>query len=199
MNWTILDGKVTASTPQFLGANPAVVHSGPMQGTQVLKVEQELAFKLVESLNEEQQKSAVISSRAPQDILTSADSEAAMQEELGIAYGQLDSSQKEMLMNLITEYANVQVPDVAEERLDEIKETGLDSIKFAWMGGLDRGDRHYYRIQSKTFLIEYDNFQNDANHIHCVWRDFDGDFGLDVLKKHYEEFADASNPGVHRH
>ena len=62
---------------------------------------------------------------------------------------------------------------------------GLDGIKFAWMGSLEKGKAHYYRIQGTTFLIEYDNTQNDANHIHCVWRDFNGDFGDDLLAQHY--------------
>jgi hypothetical protein len=65
----------------------------------------------------------------------------------------------------------------------------MERIRFAWMGGVLRGERHYYRLQGPTFLIEYDNTQNDANHIHAVWRDFDGDFGVDLLEEHYRSSA----------
>lgn len=38
----------------------------------------------------------------------------------------------------------------------------------------------------KSFVIEYDNTQNKANHIHTVWREFGGDFGRDLLREHLE-------------
>ena len=77
---------------------------------------------------------------------------------------------------------------VAEERLSKVRAAGLDNIKFAWMGSVNEGEPHYYRIQGPTFLIEYDNVQNEANHAHSVWRDFDGDFGRDLLAAHYRQF-----------
>ncbi len=199
LNWTVLNGSIVASTPQFLGANPAEVPDGAKKGTRVLSAEEDLARELAKSLDEEQAKLGILEPIAPREILTGADRQAAFQEDLGIPYSEMGARQKELLFDLITEYAVLQHRDLAEARLDEIREAGLDDVKFAWMGGLEKGEGHYYRIQGKTFLIEYDNTQNDANHIHCVWRDFDGDFGLDVLKRHYEEFADASNPDVHRH
>jgi hypothetical protein len=81
-------------------------------------------------------------------------------------------------------YASLMAEDLAAARLASIREAGLDEITFAWAGGPDRSARHYYRIQGPTFLIEYDNAQNDGNHIHSVWRDFDGDFGRDILREH---------------
>lgn len=67
-------------------------------------------------------------------------------------------------------------------------------IYFGWAGSVKPGEAHYYRIQGKTFLIEYDHSQNPANdttqlnpnHIHSVWRDFNGDFGRDWLGEHYK-------------
>ncbi len=70
------------------------------------------------------------------------------------------------------------------ERLARIPKAGVEKIAFAWAGDAARGQRHYYRVQGPTFLIEYDNTQNDANHIHSVWRDFEGDFGRDLLREH---------------
>ncbi|PYI81607.1 MAG: hypothetical protein DME26_19685, partial [Verrucomicrobia bacterium] len=77
--------------------------------------------------------------------------------------------------------------DVADTDLNKIEKAGFDKIYFGWAGGLERGDGHYYRVQGPTFLLEYDNTQNNANHIHAVWRDFAGDFGEDILRKHYEQ------------
>jgi hypothetical protein len=75
---------------------------------------------------------------------------------------------------------------------------GIEAVKFAWIGGFERGDAHYYRIQGGSFLIEYDNTQNDANHVHLVWRDFNGDFGRDLIRLHYDAVAAEHGLG-HQH
>jgi hypothetical protein len=200
LNWTSVRGALAGSSPQFLGANPAEVRiDGPMKGTRALSAEEDLARQLLASLSPEQLAKARIADDAPNDILTSNQREAAIQEDRGVAYGELDAKQQGMLLGLIELYARVQPAAVAKARLDKIRAAGLDAIKFAWMGGTERGQRHYYRIQGSTFLVEYDNVQNDANHIHSVWRDFDGDFGRDLLKEHHALYADPRRPGVHAH
>ena len=104
----------------------------------------------------------------------------------GIPAGQMNKQQKALLEKLIDEYLARMPQDVAEERSKKMRDAGFDKIHFAWAGGVNKGDPHYYRIQSPTFLIEYDNTQNNANHIHSVWRDFNGDFGEDLLREHYQ-------------
>jgi hypothetical protein len=92
--------------------------------------------------------------------------------------------QREMLMAVIDTYTSSMAPDIASERLAQLKTAGLEKISFAWAGEYERGKKHYYRIQGPTFLAEYDNTQNDGNHVHSVWRDFNGDFGRDLLAEH---------------
>lgn len=198
-NWTVIEGKVIASTPQFLGSNPADVKEGPMRGTRALGAEEDLGRGLVKSLNADQRRKAILSATAPPDILTGHDREAAIQEDLGIAYGELTPEQQGLLLTLIQEVVGAQADEIARERLDKIRADGIGSVKFAWMGGLEKGEGHYYRVQGPTFLIEYDNTQNQANHIHTVWRDFKGDFGLDLLKEHYQRHADPKHPHTHEH
>jgi len=188
MNWTYINGKVIASSPQFLGANPAEVRQGPMKGTRALAAEEDLARALLKSLDAAQRQEAILSEVAPADILTRADRRAAMQEDKGIAYRRLTREQQGMLLALIREHADAQPAEMAQERLTAIRKAGLDDVKFAWMGSQEKGQGHYYRVQGPTFLIEYDNTQNDANHIHCVWRDFQGDFGVDLLAEHYKAY-----------
>jgi hypothetical protein len=187
LNWTMIRGEVIASSPQFLGANPARVAagSGPLAGTRALAAEEDLARALVTSLDEKQRARAIIDATAPADILTGAQRQAAIQEDKGIPYKALKGTQQGMLLALIEEHANAQPPAVARKRLAAIRKNGLDGVKFAWMGGLLPGQGHYYRVQGATFLIEYDNTQNQANHVHTVWRDFKGDFGADLLADHY--------------
>ncbi len=112
-----------------------------------------------------------------------------MLEERGVQFRDLAAEQRGLLLAIIDEYAGAQPRAVAEARLARLRDAGLDRIRFAWMGGLLRGEPHYYRLQGPTFLIEYDNTQNDANHVHAVWRDFDGDFGIDLLAEHYRNSA----------
>jgi hypothetical protein len=184
-NFTVLDGRILASSPQFLGANPAEVREGPMKGTRALGPVEDLARALLKSLSEDQRGQAVLSASAPPEILTGAARKAALLENRGLAYRDMTREQQGMLIALIEEHASAQKPETARKRLDAIRRAGLDEVKFAWMGGQERGQGHYYRIQGAAFLIEYDNTQNNANHIHTVWRDFRGDWGADLLAEHY--------------
>jgi len=196
-NWTTVNGQSIGSSPQFFGANPAEVREGPMKGTRVLAAEEDLGRSLVKSLTPALRTEAVINPAAPDDILTSNQRKAAIQEDKGVAYSQLSKEQQGMLMALIEEYLSAQPRAQALRRLDKIKHAGFDPIKFAWMGGLEKGERHYYRVQGSTFLIEYDNTQNNANHVHCVWRDFNGDWGEDLLAEHYRNSPHHQHASVH--
>ena len=197
LNWTVLDGRVVGSAPQFLGANPADVRDGIQKGTRALAAEEDLGRAFVKSMKTDQRADAVVSADAPRDIVTGASREAAIQEDNGIAYPKLSQEQQGLLLSLIQEYASTQPLAVAQARLARVK-ADLPHVKFAWMGGIEKGQGHYYRIQGSTFLIEYDNTQNGANHIHSVWRDFKGDWGKDLLAEHYlaaPHHADASLSG----
>jgi hypothetical protein len=185
-NWTVVNGNAIATSPQFFGANPAEVRSGPQKGTRPLAAEEDLAFDLLRSFDEKQRQAALIDAVAPDDILTTNKKEAAIQEDRGLAYAQMNDAQKAMLLKLIEENAASQPQAIARERVARLRAAGLDRVKFAWMGAPEKGQGHYYRIQGPTFLVEFDNTQNDANHIHLVWRDFKGDWGRDLLAEHYK-------------
>lgn len=178
-------GALVASTPQFLGSNPAKVPSGPRSGERVLAREQDLGFRLVESFSAVQLSAAVVSKDAPTDIMTNSSRKAAIEGHAGIAFGDLKAEQQTMLKELVALHAEVQTKEERKRRLTKVEDEGYGSVVFAWMGPISRTGRHYYRIQGKSFVIEYDNTQADGNHIHTVWRDFDGDFGEDPLAEHY--------------
>jgi hypothetical protein len=184
-NWTLVGDVAVASTPQFFGANPAEVLDGPSKGTRVLAAEEDLGRALVRSLDRTQMKLAVVSPVAPPDIISAASRRAAMLEDRGIGSATLHGSQESLLMRLIAEHAGAAPAPLAELRMERLRDAGVANIRFAWMGGIERRQPHYYRVQGSTFLIEYDNTQNSANHIHVVFRDFNDDFGLDLLEQHY--------------
>jgi hypothetical protein len=187
-NWTIVAGKALASSPQFFGANPAEVKEGKLAGTRPLAAEEDLAFALLRSLDDRQRAVAVIDPQAPQDITTANAREAVMDDARGLAYRDMTPAQRKQLIALIEEHAGAQAAPLAEERLARLRRSGLEAIRFAWMGSLERNQAgHYYRIKGPSFLIEFDNTQNGANHIHQVWRDFKGDFGRDHLAEHYRK------------
>ncbi len=184
MNFTIKDGTLLRGTPSFFGSNPGEVRSGPLTGLRVLHVEEELGRDLVKSLSEEQMKKALVAEVAPKEMLTAAERWVDPLKPDGISQEDLNAEQRGMLDRLVKEYLHRLRPEIAEEALAEIKASG--PIYFAWAGEKERGKPHYYRVQGKTFLLEYDNVQNEANHVHCVWRSFDGDFGADLLGQHYK-------------
>jgi len=187
-NFTVVKGEFFGATPSFFGSNPAEVRQGPRQGLRVLAGEEDLGRQFIKSLDAEQRKVAIIDTTAPREILTEAKRRVQPLEPVGLAAARLSSGQRDLLLKLIQEYVHRIRPDLAEEDLKKIDQAGVDHISFCWAGGLEKGQGHYYRVQGPTFLLEYDNTQNDNNHIHAVWRDFANDFGEDVLRKHYEEY-----------
>src|SRR6201997_996361 len=118
-------------------------------------------------------------------ILTGASRKAALQgQPSGLSASTMSVRQFDALMALMEEYARNVPDELAESRLAQINKAGRN-IYFAWSGGINRGDPHYYRVQTASFLIELDDTQDNANHIHSVWRDLTGDFGEDLLQQHY--------------
>jgi len=187
LNFTMLDGKTIGSTPAFLGANPAEVLQGPRKGLRALAPEEDLARMLIKSLDDKQRAEAVVSQSAPSDILSTNLRKAEPLKPAGLQTSKLGQKQQEVLMTLLTEYGSRHAPDIAAARLDRVRAAGVGQIFFAWAGGFEKGQGHYYRIQGPSFLVEYDNTQNNANHIHTVWRDFGSDFGADLLGMHYKQ------------
>lgn len=187
MTFTIVKGKEFAATPSFLGTNPAEVLAGDRKGVRVLPAEEDLARQLVTSLDADQKTVAIILATAPNDIITGADRDIAPLKPVGLNYGKLTPPQQENLRQLVREYVGRVRPDISREQIALIEKSGWQNVNFAWAGGLEKGMGHYYRVQGETFLLEYDNTQNNANHVHAVWRDFRNDFGDDLLKRHYHE------------
>ena len=184
-NFTISNGKVQ-DAPSFFGSNPAEVLDGPRKGLRILAREDDLGRELIQSLTPEQKKTAIVSKEAPKDILTEASRKAALKgQPSGLEVSKLNAHQRELLQNLLDEYVNNVPEQVAQARQDQIKKAG-NNLYFAWAGGEQYRDPHYYRIQAPAFLVEFDDTQDNANHIHSVWRDFENDFGLDLLKEHYQ-------------
>ncbi len=185
LNFTIKDGQLLRATPAFMGSNPGEIRQGPLTGLRVLAVEEEMGRELVKSLTLEQFKTAFVATEAPKEMITAAEHKVSALSPAGLPDTSLDEKQKGMLTRLIDEYLERMRPEIADEARAEIKKGG--PVYFAWAGGKERGEPHYYRVQGKTFLIEYDNTQNEANHVHSVWRSFDGDFGRDLLGEHVKQ------------
>ena len=189
LHFTVVNGTLIAGTPSFFGSNPAEVRSGPKAGLRILGAEEDSARTLLASLDASQRTKAIIDATAPGDMITMAKVKIDPLSPSGITAAALNPSQRELLMALIDVYTGFMAPDIAADRLARLKKAGVDQIGFAWAGETERAKKHYYRIQGPTFLVEYDNTQNDGNHIHSVWRDFEGDFGRDLLREHLKSFA----------
>jgi hypothetical protein len=190
LNFTVVNGTMVTSTPQFFGSNPAEVREeGPKKGLRVLAEEEDTARALLMALDGSQRSKAVINTVAPNDIVTHNSLKADPQSPTGIAASQLQPGQRDLLMKVIDSYSSAMAPDIAADRMAKLRQAGVEKIAFAWAGEAERGKKHYYRVQGPTFLIEFDNTQNDGNHIHSVWRDFNGDFGRDLLREHVSSTA----------
>jgi hypothetical protein len=191
LNFAVAGDQVVGATPLFFGSNPAEVHDaapgGPPVGTRVLAAQEDIGRQLLQSLRPDQRRLTVIAEQAMPDIVTGALAKVDPLTPAGVSAATFTSQQKKTLNTLLETYAAVMAPRVALERLTGARGAGLEKLTFAWAGGADPGLPHYYRVQGPTFLIEFDNTQDHANHIHSVWRDFKGDFGRDLLREHYAD------------
>ena len=185
LRFTIVKGSAVASSPAFLGTNPAEVRAGEKKGLRILAAREDTARAFLDSLDAARRTAAIINpTTAPGDILTMNTNDITALDSSGVKASALTATQRDLLMQLVDAYLGTMEADIASERLAALKAAGLDAITFAWAGETARGRKHYYRVQGPTFLVEYDNTQNDGNHIHSVWRDFNGDFGRDLLRDH---------------
>jgi hypothetical protein len=195
---TIVDGECVAATPCFFGANPATVpHGYPSAGLRTLAEEEELGRALLGSLDTPQKARAIVDPVAPDDILTTNArvADPALPPN-GITYTDLSGEQRGHLVTLVRHYVTRLTDELSGGAWQQIERAGLDGVGFAWAGPEARGSGHYYAVKGPRFLIEYDNTQNDANHIHAVWRDYSNDWGEDLLAAHY---AATHQQGDHAH
>jgi hypothetical protein len=193
LNFTSVTNEVVVSTPSFMGTNPHRVPSGANSGWRVLGAEEDLARELLRMLDDAQRTRAVIAAEAPSNIITTNDRRVMLEAFEGLAAAEMTEPQRGMLTRVIEEYVHNLDHDAAHAQMQKIMEAGFDGVYFAWAGGSAPGEGHYYRVHGPTFLVEYDNTQNNANHVHSVWRDLTDDFGEDLLRRHYDE-ADHHDP-----
>ena len=184
LHFDVVNGTAISSTPSFAGANPAEVKDGPQKGQRTLGTLEDTARALVTALDEKQRKAAIFTNVALNDIVTGNALDIKPLSPDGIKVSAMTGAQRDMLMKVLDAYAGLMTEDIAADRMAKLKKAGVENIAFAWAGSIERGQKHYYRLQGPTFLIEFDNTQNDGNHVHSVWRDFQGDFGRDLLREH---------------
>jgi uncharacterized protein DUF3500 len=185
LNFTLVPGKPIAVTPAFVGANPAEVRSGALKGLRTLAREQDMGHALALGMNEGQRRRMIIAARSLGDVVAGPGRGESLASPAGVAAADLDTTQRELLVRLVGEYVRNARTELADDELRRIREAGVDRLHFAWAGPLEPNQPHYYRIHGSTVLIEFDNSQNDANHIHSVYRDLRRDFGADLLRAHY--------------
>jgi hypothetical protein len=189
LHFNVVNGTILATSPNFFGSNPAEVRQGPKKGLRILGAEEDAARALLQSLDAAQQGKTIIDTTAPGDMVTMANVNINPLSPAGLDAAAMTGPQRELLMKLLDVYIGKMTADIADDRLARVRKAGIEKVTFAWAGSIERGQKHYYRVQGPTFLIEYDNTQNDANHIHSVWRDFEGDFGRDLLREHLRSVA----------
>jgi hypothetical protein len=194
LNFALAPGKPIAVTPAFFGANPAEVRAGALTGLRTLGREQDLGRALAQAMDEGQRRRMVIGAQSLGDIVAGPGRGERLTSPAGVPAGALGVSQRDALLRLVEEYARTMRADVADDELRRAREAGVERLHFAWAGPIEAGHAHYYRIHGPTLLIEFDNTQNDANHIHSVWHDPRNNFGLDPLRTHYHH-----SPHPHTH
>ena len=175
-----------AVTPAFFGANPATVEHGPHAGLRVLGAEEDLGRALIRGLSDSERERAIIARDAFDDIITGPGREGSLSRPAGLPLGTMEESHRTLAMRIIEDFIGTMRPDVAEAERARIRDAGLEHIHFAWAGSTEPRRPHYYRLHGPNLLIEYDNTQNDANHIHSVWHDPGHDFATDLLRRHYQ-------------
>jgi hypothetical protein len=187
VNYTELGRTGHVVSPVFFGANPARVPSGPKAGLRILAAEEDLARELVKMLDSSRRKVAIFSDTAYVEIATRNDPKVSTLKAEGLRAADMTPAQRAQLRRIVDHYAGRVAAAARAHAMRDLEDGGFGELRFAWAGGTEVGQAHYYRIHGPTILIEYDNQQNNANHIHTVWRDLRHDFGGDLLAEHYRK------------
>ena len=178
LNYVIENSRFVSSTPEFVGANPGSIDAGPKRLLRVLGEREDLGREILKQSNAEQQKVMWISKKAPGEIRTPGEQQPKVGTPEGLPFAKMSVSQQHTLRKLLESYLVVTPPEIRKKRLAQIEASGIDKVHFAWWGGSELNEPHHYRIQGPTFIVEYNNVQNDANHVHSIWRNVAGDFGM---------------------
>jgi len=182
MNVTVENGKIISATPVFFGSNPGEVKSGPRKGLRTLGDIEDAALRVVQALNADQTKKAIIAEKAPADIRAANTPQAPTDAPAGLPFGEMNEDQQKMMQKLVESFAGEMPAEVAKAWMDEIITAGPEKVHFAWQGPADLAAPHGFRVQGPTFIIEFNNTQNNANHVHTGWRSMLGDFGIAAAK-----------------
>ena len=159
-----------------------MITKGPQKGVEVFKKEREMGLAFVNSLSGEQQKRATDKRKGP-GTPTKLNRKGYMPQ-AGIRFAELNKAQQIKLLSLVRVYAGKYRPDVLKQIDGRKKIQDTSSMTFAYISDSDKYIRHY-RIQTKEYLIEFDN--GGGNHVHSAWRDFEGDFGRDLISEHLKK------------
>jgi hypothetical protein len=187
LNFSSINNTIVSSTPSFFGTNPAIVNVEGFDKQQVLKKETDLGFSLVNSLSAAQLTRAKFSDTAPSEIITGNKRKVENIDPHGISFKDLTAPQKKIFLSLLDVYIGNYELGFSKTLNDKIVKAGLSNLSFSWAGSMTPGKGHYYRIQGPMLLIEYDNTQNNANHVHTIVRDLTNDYAEDILKEHYQK------------
>lgn len=173
-----------SSTPTFFGANPGEVRQGPKTGLRVLGHQEDAARALLDALTPEQRATAQIAATPPGEIVTRTAVAVDPLAPAGLLASDMTAPQRDLLIKAVEAFASALPDEIAAERIARARAAGIEKVGFAWAGSYEKGQRHHFRLQGPTFLIEHNNTQNNGNHVHSVWRDFNGDFGRDLIAEH---------------
>jgi hypothetical protein len=184
LQYTIVEGDITVSSPTFLAANPAEVPDGPRRGMRALARQEDAGRAMLSALTPQQREIAIQEDIPVRDVLARVAIDIDPFAPVGIAASALDEAQRDILMEIVHAYTDVMLDEIAAMRLAKIEDAGVGNLRFAWAGGTKRGELSYFRVQGPTFLIEFSNTMNDPNHIHSGWREFGAEFGMDILAAH---------------
>lgn len=196
INYFVLGDQVVMS-PVFVGSEPVHAVAGKFKGTVVMQDEQDKGLAFMRSLNEGQQKKAVLSLLKEQNnAVAQAYRDNIDLDYAGLNVKALSSDQKHLLLEVVRAYVETMDEGHAELKMHEVEEY-LDKTWFAWIGGTADDSVFYYRIHSPVILIEFDHQRRVApfrsqkpsrDHIHAVLRTPNGnDYGKDLLRQHIEK------------
>lgn len=176
-----------AVTPFFTGAHPATVRDGPHRGFRLLGASEDIARRIMAGLNDQQRQTATIANRSFGEIVASPQREQDLGNPRGLLLGEMTGAQRTLVEALMDRFLGTLASDLLAQQKQRVLEQGLVTFRFAWAGSLTPGEAHYFRVHGPVTLIEHDNTQNGANHVHAVWRDLAADFGHDALADHYRQ------------
>ncbi len=167
---TIVDGRVVSATPFMLGSVRRQDESG-----EVFAFEDAAAARILAGVPGHERATASPEGRVPGDMLTAMRPSREWRLDGGLPLHRAGEGARAIADGIVDGLLGLRREEVVAELRERWQETADPEIRFVWVGDVDRGRTHQWRLVSPVLVVEFSHSGGDVEHAHLALRTVDGE------------------------